>query len=42
MVLRRFGLRGQEMSTLEDLGPGIGLTCERVLKTQVGGPKRLR
>jgi RNA polymerase nonessential primary-like sigma factor len=42
MVIRRFGLRGYESSTLEDVGLEIGLTRERVRQIQVEGLKRLR
>jgi RNA polymerase nonessential primary-like sigma factor len=41
-VIRRFGLRGHESSTLEDVGLEIGLTRERVRQIQVEGLKRLR
>ena len=39
---RRFGLRGYEMSTLEEVGLEIGLTRERVRQIQVEALKRLR
>jgi RNA polymerase nonessential primary-like sigma factor len=42
VVVRRFGLRGHESSTLEDVGLEIGLTRERVRQIQVEGLKRLR
>ncbi len=42
VVIRRFGLRGYESSTLEDVGLEIGLTRERVRQIQVEGLKRLR
>ena len=42
VVIRRFGLRGHESSTLEDVGLEIGLTRERVRQIQVEGLKRLR
>ena len=42
LVIRRFGLRGHESSTLEDVGLEIGLTRERVRQIQVEGLKRLR
>ena len=37
VVIRRFGLRGHESSTLEDVGLEIGLTRERVRQIQVEG-----
>ncbi len=42
VVARRFGLRGYEMSTLEEVGREIGLTRERVREIQVEALKRLR
>ncbi len=42
VVLRRFGLRGHEISTLEEVGREIGLTRERVRQIQVEALKRLR
>lgn len=42
VVTRRFGLRGHEMSTLEEVGREIGLTRERVRQIQVEALKRLR
>ena len=42
VVARRFGLRGYEPSTLEDVGLEIGLTRERVRQIQVEALKRLR
>jgi RNA polymerase nonessential primary-like sigma factor len=42
VVARRFGLRGFEMSTLEEVGREIGLTRERVRQIQVEALKRLR
>nr|AAK30051.2 RpoS sigma factor [Pseudomonas protegens] len=42
VVVRRFGLRGHESSTLEDVGLEIGLTRERVRQIQIEGLKRLR
>ncbi len=42
VVSRRFGLRGYEMSTLEEVGREIGLTRERVRQIQVEALKRLR
>lgn len=42
VLSRRFGLRGYETSTLEDVGLEIGLTRERVRQIQVEALKRLR
>ncbi len=42
VISRRFGLRGHQPSTLEDVGREIGLTRERVRQIQVDGLKRLR
>ncbi|MCB1679747.1 MAG: RNA polymerase sigma factor RpoS [Halioglobus sp.] len=42
VVSRRFGLRGYESSTLEDVGREIGLTRERVRQIQVEALRRLR
>lgn len=42
VVARRFGLRGFEMSTLEEVGREIGLTRERVRQIQVEALRRLR
>ena len=42
VVVRRFGLRGHESSTLEEVGKEIGLTRERVRQIQVEALKRLR
>ncbi len=42
VVSRRFGLRGYESSTLEEVGREIGLTRERVRQIQVDALKRLR
>jgi len=42
VVARRFGLRGYEMSTLEEVGREIGLTRERVRQIQVEALKRMR
>ncbi|MBN56729.1 RNA polymerase sigma factor RpoS [Thalassolituus sp. UBA3500] len=42
VLSRRFGLRGYEPSTLEDVGREIGLTRERVRQIQVEALKRLR
>jgi RNA polymerase nonessential primary-like sigma factor len=42
VVSRRFGLRGYEMSTLEEVGREIGFTRERVRQIQVEALRRLR
>ncbi|NOG31979.1 RNA polymerase sigma factor RpoS [Halomonas sp. CH40] len=42
VVVRRFGLRGHEAATLEDVGAEIGLTRERVRQIQVEALKKLR
>lgn len=42
VLSRRFGLRGYQMSTLEEVGREIGLTRERVRQIQVEALKRLR
>ncbi|MFT5082422.1 MAG: RNA polymerase nonessential primary-like sigma factor [Lentisphaeria bacterium] len=42
VVARRFGLRGHELSTLEEVGREIGLTRERVRQIQVEALRRLR
>ena len=42
VVVRRFGLRGHESCTLEEVGQEIGLTRERVRQIQVEALKRLR
>lgn len=42
VVVRRFGLRGHESSTLEEVGQEISLTRERVRQIQVEALKRLR
>lgn len=42
VIVRRFGLRGHEASTLEDVGAEIGLTRERVRQIQVEALKRLK
>ncbi|MCL6416355.1 RNA polymerase sigma factor RpoS [Aestuariirhabdus sp. Z084] len=42
VVARRFGLRGHEICTLEEVGREIGLTRERVRQIQVEALKRLR
>lgn len=42
VVVRRFGLRGHEAATLEQVGEEIGLTRERVRQIQVDALKKLR
>ena len=42
VLSRRFGLRGHETSTLEQVGAEIGLTRERVRQIQVEALRRLR
>ncbi|WP_460757171.1 RNA polymerase sigma factor RpoS [Marinomonas epiphytica] len=42
VIARRFGLRGYEPSTLEDVGLEIGLTRERVRQIQVEALRKLR
>lgn len=42
VIARRFGLRGYEPSTLEDVGVEIGLTRERVRQIQVEALRKLR
>jgi len=42
VVCRRFGLRGHDMATLEEVGAEIGLTRERVRQIQVEALKDLR
>ena len=42
VLARRFGLRGYETSTLEDVGREIGLTRERVRQIQVEALRSLR
>lgn len=42
VIARRFGLRGHEPNTLEEVGAAIGLTRERVRQIQVEALKRLR
>lgn len=42
VIVRRFGLAGYDMSTLEEVGAEIGLTRERVRQIQVEALKRLR
>jgi RNA polymerase nonessential primary-like sigma factor len=42
VVCRRFGLRGHDLATLEEVGREIGLTRERVRQIQVDALKELR
>lgn len=42
VLARRFGLRGHEVCTLEEVGRAIGLTRERVRQIQVEALRRLR
>jgi RNA polymerase nonessential primary-like sigma factor len=42
VIARRFGLKGYDMSTLEEVGKEIGLTRERVRQIQVEALKHLR
>ena len=42
VLARRFGLRGHEVCTLEEVGQEIGLTRERVRQIQVEALRRLR
>lgn len=42
VVVRRFGLRGHEAGTLEEVGREIGLTRERVRQIQVEALSRMR
>ncbi|HET9843791.1 MAG TPA: RNA polymerase sigma factor RpoS [Gammaproteobacteria bacterium] len=42
VVVRRFGLRGFEQCTLEDVGKDIGLTRERVRQIQVEALEKLK
>ena len=42
VIARRFGLRGHERATLEDVGAEIGLTRERVRQIQVEALKALK
>lgn len=42
VVIRRFGLRGHEPATLEQVGEEIGLTRERVRQIQMEALRRLR
>jgi RNA polymerase nonessential primary-like sigma factor len=42
VVCRRFGLRGHDVTTLEEVGKAIGLTRERVRQIQVQALKELK
>jgi RNA polymerase nonessential primary-like sigma factor len=42
VVARRFGLRGYESGTLEDVGKEVGLTRERVRQIQIEALTKLR
>jgi RNA polymerase nonessential primary-like sigma factor len=42
VLCRRFGLRGHDMATLEEVGQAVGLTRERVRQIQVDALARLR
>lgn len=42
VLIRRFGLRGDEGCTLEEMGQSVGLTRERVRQIQAEALKRLR
>lgn len=42
VIVRRFGMKGHEVATLEDVGREIGLTRERVRQIQVEALRRLR
>ncbi len=42
VVERRFGLRGRDVSTLEQVGVDVGVTRERVRQIQVEALQRLR
>lgn len=42
VVVRRFGLRGYQTNTLEEVGAEIGLTRERVRQIQVEALRRMR
>ncbi len=42
VVERRFGLRGREVATLEEVGTEIGVTRERVRQIQIEALRRLR
>jgi RNA polymerase nonessential primary-like sigma factor len=42
VVVRRFGLHGSEVATLEEIGNELGVTRERVRQIQIEAIKRLR
>jgi RNA polymerase nonessential primary-like sigma factor len=42
VVVRRFGLRGHEVATLEEVGNELGVTRERVRQIQIEALRRLR
>ncbi len=42
VIARRFGLRGYESQTLEQVGKAVGLTRERVRQIQVEALRKLR
>ena len=42
VVERRFGLHGNEVATLEEIGNELGVTRERVRQIQIEAIKRLR
>jgi len=42
VVVRRFGLRGYERSTLEEVGRELGVTRERVRQIQIEALRRMR
>jgi len=42
VVVRRFGLRGHDVATLEEVGSELGVTRERVRQIQIEALKRLR
>ncbi|MGD8429230.1 MAG: sigma factor-like helix-turn-helix DNA-binding protein, partial [Ectothiorhodospiraceae bacterium] len=42
VVERRFGLRGHEKATLEEVGNEIGVTRERVRQIQIDALRKLR
>lgn len=42
VIIRRFGLKGEERQSLEEVGIKVGLTRERVRQIQIEGLKRLK
>jgi DNA-directed RNA polymerase sigma subunit (sigma70/sigma32) len=42
VIVRRFGLRGHDVTTLEEVGKAIGLTRERVRQIQVDALRELK